>query len=210
MKRMMWLCLVVVISLCLVTPVMAQTEGAKAAQPAAPSGSELVIADFNTGDKPSNIGGDFGAWDKDPNDETQGCQQSFESNDALGDKLGYSIRLDYDVDSPNPAYNGFWMKLNDLDATAYNTINFYIKGDATNGFTKRVKIELKDSTKQPSPFILSGVTEEWQKFSIPFEKFRRVKNWDALSEFVVVFDDINSNPKTGTIFVDHVTLSSEA
>lgn len=23
---------------------------------------ELVIADFDTGDKPNNIGGDFGAW----------------------------------------------------------------------------------------------------------------------------------------------------
>ena len=134
---------------------------------------------------------------------------SFESNDALGDKLGYAIRLDYDVDSPNPAYNGFWMKLNDLDATSYNTVNFYIKGDATAGFTQRVKIELKDSTKQPSAFILSGITDQWQKFSIPFEKFRRIKNWDALSEFVVVFDDINSNPKSGTIFVDHITFSTE-
>ena len=170
---------------------------------------ELILSDFNTGDKPSNIGGDFGSWDKDPNDETQGCQMSFESLDALGDQLGYSIRLDYDVDSPNPAYNGFWMKLNDLDATAYNTVNFYLKGDTTNGFSKRVKIELKDDTKQPSQFIIAGLSDQWQKFSIPFEKFRRVKNWNALSEFVVVFDDINSNPKKGTLYLDQVTLSAE-
>jgi hypothetical protein len=176
---------------------------------ATPSASELIVSDFDTGDKPNNIGGDFGSWDKDPNDETQMCQMSFESNDALGDKLGYSIRLDYDVDSPNPAYNGFWMKLNDLDATSYNTVNFYIKGDSAAGFTQRVKIELKDSTKQPSAFILSGLTDQWQKFSVPFEKFRRIKNWDALSEFVVVFDDLNSNPKSGTIFVDHITFSTE-
>ena len=39
---------------------------------------ELVILDFDTGDKPNNIGGDFGAWDKDPNDETQWCEISFE------------------------------------------------------------------------------------------------------------------------------------
>ena len=212
MKRSIsWLFLVLVLVASMVQVGFAQDEGADtaAAPVAVGSGSELVIADFNTGDKPNNIGGDFGAWDKDPNDETQSSQMSFESDDALGDKMGYSIRLDYDVDSPNPAYNGFWMKLNDLDATAYNTVNFYIKGDAKAGFTKRVKIELKDSTKQPSPYILSGLTEEWQKISIPFEKFRRIKNWDALSEFVVVFDDINSNPKAGTIFVDHIAFSSE-
>lgn len=208
MKRFGWLFLVLALTVSMTQVCFAQDEP-PVVPPAAASGSELVVADFNTGDKPNNIGGDFGAWDKDPNDETQGCQMSFESDDALGDKMGYSIRLDYDVDSPNPAYNGFWMKLNDLDATAYNTVNFYIRGDAPAGFSKRVKIELKDSTKQPSPYILSGVTEAWQKVSIPFEKFRRIKNWDALSEFVVVFDDINSNPKAGTVLIDHVTFSAE-
>ena len=207
MKRFACLLLMMSISLFSVQPLFAQAEGSAPAAKA--SGSELVVADFDTGDKPNNIGGDFGTWDKDPNDETQMSQMSFESDDALGDKLGYSIRLDYDVDSPNPAYNGFWMKLNNLDATAYNTVNFYMKGDAEKGFSKRIKIELKDSTKQPSPFIIAGLTDQWQKFSIPIEKFRRVKNWDALSEFVVVFDDINSNPKSGTIYLDQVTFSSE-
>ena len=178
-----------------------------------PSGAfaakELVVADFDTGDKPNNIGGDFGGWDKDPNDDTQGTQMAFEGDDALGDPAGYSIRLDYDVDSPNPAYNGFWMKLNGEDATAYNTLNFYIKGDVKAGFTKRIKIELKDMTNKPSPYIVSGITDQWQKISIPFSKFRRITDWSSLNEFVIVFDDVNSNPKTGAIAVDHITLSKQ-
>ncbi|MDP3921105.1 MAG: carbohydrate binding domain-containing protein [Candidatus Omnitrophota bacterium] len=169
----------------------------------------LVVADFDTGDKPNNIGGDFGAWDKDPNDESQGTQLAFEPDDALGDPAGYSIRLDYDVDSPNPAYNGFWMKLNGEDASKFNTINFYLRGEVSTGFTKRVKIELKDMSNRPSPYIVTGVTEQWQKFSIPFEKFRRVNDWASMNEFVVVFDDINSNPKAGTVFIDHISFSSE-
>lgn len=176
---------------------------------AAYAAKELVVADFDTGDKPNNIGGDFGAWDKDPNDDTQGTQMAFEPDDALGDPAGYSIRLDYDVDSPNPAYNGFWMKLNGEDATAYNTISFYVKGDTGVGFTKRIKIELKDMTNKPSPYIVTGVTEQWTKVSIPFEKFRRINDWKSLNEFVVVFDDINSNPKSGTILVDQVAFSAE-
>ena len=55
--------------------------------------NELVIADFNTGEKPNNIGGDFGSWDKDPSDETQGCKMSFESDDANGKTDGYSVHL---------------------------------------------------------------------------------------------------------------------
>ncbi len=180
---------------------------AHAAKTATPN--ELVIADFDTGDKPNNIGGDFGGWDKDPNDESQGTQMSFDTDDSQGDASGYSIRLDYDVDSPNPAYNGFWMKLNGEDATAYNTLNFFVKGDAKLGYTKRFKIELKDMTNKPSAYIVSGVTDQWQKISIPFEKFRRIENWNSLNEFVVVFDDINSNPKTGGILIDQVTFSRQ-
>lgn len=170
------------------------------------AGGELVLADFNTGDKPNNIGGDFGSWDKDPNDETQFSHMSFETDDALADPAGYSIRLDYDVDSPNPAYNGFWMKLNGEDGTAYKSVSFYIKGDKEKAFTKRAKIELKDMSNKPSPYIVTGITDQWQKITIPFDKFRQVKDWAALNEFVVVFDDINSNPKAGTIYIDQVTL----
>jgi hypothetical protein len=187
----------------------AETEAAPAPAAAAPAegGSELVVADFDTGDKPNNIGGDFGAWDKDPNDDTQGTQMSFEPDDALGDQAGYAIRLDYDVDSPNPAYNGFWMKLNGEDATPYNAISFYIKGSAEKGFTKRIKIELKDMENKPSPYIVSGITEQWTKVVIPFDKFRRITDWAHMNEFVVVFDDVNSSPKTGAIYVDHVAFT---
>jgi len=173
------------------------------------SGKEIVIADFNTGDKPNNLGGDFGSWDKDPNDDTQGCKLSFAEDDCLGDKTGYSIRLDYDVDSPNPAYNGLWMKLNGLDATPYNTLSFYVKGDATKGFTKRVKIELKDKANKSSAYILSGITDKWQKVSIPLTKFTRIGDWKSMNEFVVVFDDINSNPKAGSIFIVQIGFEKQ-
>ncbi len=173
------------------------------------AGNELVIADFNTGDKPSNIGGDFGAWNKDPDDNTQKTEMKFESDDALGDTTGYSIRLDYDVDSPNPAYNGFWMKLKGIDATPYNSLTFYVKGDAKTGFTKRLKIELKDKGNKPSAYLVGNITDKWQKVSIPFDRFRRIQDWTSLSELVVVFDDMNSNPKTGTIYIDQIALSKE-
>ena len=174
-----------------------------------PSSATLMLADLDAGDKPNNIGGDFGAWDRDPDDETQSCEMSFEAEDALGDPLGYSIRLDYDVDSQNPAYNGFWMKLKAMDATPYDTLSFYVKGNEEAGFTKRVKIELKDQSNKASAYVFSGVTGAWQKVSIPFEKFRKVKDWSSLNEFVVVFDDVNSRPKTGTIYIDQVSFSKE-
>ncbi len=176
---------------------------------AAVTANELVIADFNTGEKPSNSGGDFGAWNKDPDDDTQKTEMKFVTDDALGDSAGYSIRLDYDVDSPNPAYNGFWMKLKGVNATPYDSLTFYVKGDSKTGFTKRLKIELKDKGNKPSAYLVANITDTWQKISIPFDRFRRIQDWTSLSELVVVFDDMNSNPKTGAIYVDQITLSKE-
>lgn len=190
-------CMVVVMFV--LSPVMAQAQWA----------DELVIMDFNTGDKPNNLGGDFGGWDKDPNDDTQWCEVSFEyGEDVLGEVDGYALRLTYDVDSPSPAFNGFWAKLEGEDFSDYNTLNLYIKGDPEKGFTKRIKIELKDYQKSAG-YIVSGITDSWQKFSIPFEKFRTISDWSSMNEIVVVFDDINSSPKEGSILIDHVTVSKE-
>ncbi|MBU9889511.1 MAG: CIA30 family protein, partial [Candidatus Omnitrophica bacterium] len=97
--------------------------------------------------------------------------------------------------------------LNGEDATAYNTLNFSVKGDAKAGYTKRIKVELKDMNNKPSAYIVSGITDQWQTISIPFEKFRRIEKWNSLNEFVIVFDDINSTPKTGSILIDQVSLS---
>ncbi|MBU1864471.1 MAG: hypothetical protein KKH94_12490 [Candidatus Omnitrophica bacterium] len=173
---------------------------------------ELLIADFNTPPPDAeniglnNIGGQYSIWDRDPTDDTQTCTMAF-VQDPIVDN-GYALQLNYDVDSPNPAYNGFWMKLMQKDFTGYNTLNFYIRGDTEARFTSRLKIELKDNQKTAS-YVVGGITESWQKYSIPFGKYRLIKDWSAMNEFVIVFDDIVSKPKAGTIYVDHITLSME-
>lgn len=162
----------------------------------------LKVADFDSGQKPNNLGGDFGAWDKDPTDFTQTCLDSFSSEVKCGDK-GYSLKLTYDVDSPNPAYNGFWTKLQEQDLKAYKEIVFFVKGDEEKGFTRRFKVELKNPT-QVGSFLVSGITSEWQKVVVPLKKFKRITDWNQMTEFVIVFDDLTSNPKEGVIYFDDI------
>ena len=92
-----------------------------------PVSAEVVLADFNSGEKPNNVGGDFGTWDKDSSDSTQSCRGVIEDTIKHGTN-GYSFALIYDVDSPNAAFNGFWMKLNDIDLSSYGTLSFWVKG----------------------------------------------------------------------------------
>ncbi len=172
---------------------------------AAAASGELMMADFNSGDKPNNLGGDFGGFAKDPNDDTQDCRATFASDDALGDMEGFALRLDYDVDSPSPAYNGFWMKLENVNANPYDTLSFYVRG-ASHRFTKRLKVEMKTPDHRSSSFFVSGITDQWQKIEVPLKRFKGIKDWATLSELVLVFDDVNTAPKKGTLLVDQIAL----
>ena len=165
----------------------------------------LVVADFNKPINSSNIGGAFGTWDKDPNDATQGCRMTFVKDDALGSKDGMSVRLDYDVDSPNPAYNGFWLKLDNVEVSNYDTLSFYLRGDAETGFTSKIKVEIKDKKGGKDTRVVESISQKWQKISIPLKFDRSIKK--PLSEFTIVFDDVNSWPKQGAILIDEIEFA---
>lgn len=168
-----------------------------------PVSAEVVIADFNSGEKPNNVGGDFGTWDKDPSDNTQSCQGAFDATVKHGAD-GYSFGLDYDVDSPNAAFNGFWMKLSDTDLPSYGTLSFWVKGDAAEGYAKSFKIELKTPDGIGSYYI-NGVTDEWRKFSVPLDSFNLPK-FTGCQEFVIVFEDKTAKKKEGIIYIDNIIV----
>lgn len=193
-------------------PALAQTPAA--ATPAAPAAEApkpsetLVLADFNSGEKPNNVGGNFGAWNKDPSDPTQWCKEVFDNVVRHGES-GFSMKLDYSVDSPNPAYNGFWMMLPNLDASKYDTANLWVKGDPQAGYTTVFKIEIKNANKQVGRYYVSNVSDQWQQVSIPLSEFKGLIDKTNLTEFVIVFEDRMATKKKGTIYIDDITFTKK-
>lgn len=171
--------------------------------PGAMAAKTLLVADFNRGEKPNVLGGDFGAWDKDPNDPTQTCEIEFDDKHAFGG-VGFALRVNYDVDSPNPAYNGTWMSLEGTDVSLYKNLSFYIKGDASKGFTNQLSVELK-TDKEVGSYMLKGISSRWTKVSIPLKSFG-IKDLTKVNELVMVFDDQNSTTKAGSILVDEIAF----
>jgi len=173
---------------------------------AAARDGDLLIADFNSGEKPNNIGGDFGAWNKDPADFTQGCTEAFDSANRHGDS-GFAMKLDYSVDSKNPAYNGFWMSLNGIDASKYDNLALWVKGDSKTGYTTVFKVELKNASKQIGRYYITSVTDQWQEIVIPLSEFKGLTDLSNMSELVVVFEDRVASNKKGVIYIDDIMLS---
>ncbi|MBU0650749.1 hypothetical protein KKC59_02450 [bacterium] len=167
----------------------------------------LLVDDFDDNAKPNLLGGDFGAWDKDPNDTTQGCTDAFDGDIKYGTS-GYSLKLDYDVDSPNPAYNGFWMSLSNSDLRQYNSLVFYVKGDEGDGYTTQCKIELKNNSGEVGRYLVVGISDKWKKVVVPFRKVTGLTDWSNVTELVVVFDDVNSTDKDGVIYMDSISFET--
>lgn len=169
---------------------------------------DYLVSGFNDGTLVNTLGETWEVWLKDSGDDpTQTCKISVVEGDALNYPDGKSMKLEYDVDSENPAYNGARVALKDFDASGYGFLNIYVKGDSQAGFTSKLKIEVIGPTHRPSPYILEGINVEWQKFTIPLTEFWVVNDWTKLYQFVVVFDDMNSNPKAGTIYVDEISFT---
>jgi hypothetical protein len=133
---------------------------------------------------------------------------AFVADDALGKAGGMSLQLDYDVDSPNPAYNGFWMKIREAAVVGLDTLSFYVKGDRQKGFTTKIKIELKDKKRGKATFLVEHITYQWQKISLTLDPRSLDKDQKRpFEEFVIVFDDVNSRPKTGRLLFDQIEFS---
>ena len=173
----------------------------------------FIIDDFNGKKQTNKIGGGTGCWNYNPQDTSQYCKASFDPKTRIG-SAGYSLRLDYDIDTPatflkefpNTALNGYFTKLNSIDVSGYSFLVVAVKGNKETGFTRAISIELKDA-KQSSPYILEGITDQWQWFAIPLSRFKDITDWTKISELVFSFNE-NSTRKTGSIFLDSVSFAT--
>ncbi|MFC2061305.1 hypothetical protein ACFLUV_02225 [Elusimicrobiota bacterium] len=190
-----------------------EVTGAKKAEPAnieEPTGEILMLADFNRGVKPNLIGGDFGAWDRDPEDTTQYCEATFDYDVKVGNE-GFAMKLVYDVESPEPAYNGFWMKLQNMDFKNYSKIVFAAKRggeeDTEGSPAARFVVELKNAKGEVGKSMVTGITSDWTIKSVPFKMLSELSDFSKMTEFVIVFEDKRSQPKTGVIYIDNIYVA---
>lgn len=169
--------------------------------------SVTMIADFNNGETVNHLGQSFEVWLKgDGSDKTQSTAISFAEGDAMGGDAGKVLRVDYDVESEEPAYNGMRFNFGGYDASTFKSLSFYVRGDEEAGFSPNLKIEMIGANKRPSPMIVPNITSEWQKITIPFSDFFGIRDWTSLHQLVIVFADIVNDPKVGTFYFDNFSL----
>ena len=170
-------------------------------------GGKILINDFNKKENFNNLGGAFGSWVVFYSDTHQHCRDEFSALERMGDS-GYCLKLDYSVNSPFSAYNGFFTKLMGIDLSDYHYLIFYIKGDKNAGFTTRIDVELKNKL-EIGKIAVKGITDEWKKMILPLDKFIGIKSFNNMKELVMVFSDVNATKKEGVVYIDNIYFAKE-
>ncbi|HUW23686.1 MAG TPA: hypothetical protein VMW39_06625, partial [bacterium] len=108
---------------------------------------------------------------------------------------------------PQGKYNGTWMKLRNLDLSNYKSFVFDVRGDKRQGYTTTFKIELKNSRGEVGTYVVSGVTDKWQRKPIPLSEFEGITDWKDITEFTIVFEEGRATKQKGVIYIDNIFFS---
>lgn len=168
----------------------------------------LLVDDFNNGPAgTNNLGGERGVWVDKPEAMDSDCVMSFDRKHKVG-RQGYSLQLSYTVDSLRPSANGYWTKLNGLDARRYRWLVLAIKGNPKTKFSGQLKIELKNQD-QIGVYEIKKITGRWKKFIIPLNQFTNITRFNNLTELTLDFEKNFVTSLKGELNIDNIYFSAE-
>jgi len=149
----------------------------------------------------------IGVWEHNVLDPDQTLRIAIVPGSGPQEKDGEVLRLDFDVDSPNPAMVGFWAKLETSDLSEFETLHINLKSDEKSPFTGSLALQFTDEGNRRASYLISGIKKEWKEFRVPLKRFARIRDWSRMKEFEIVIDDTNAVPKEGVLFVDEIFVS---
>ncbi len=172
------------------------------AKSAASGPTRVVAVGGDVADPSRNqVGGENKTWTRDPNDTTVSVSLKAERDATLGRRC---LCLGYDVDSPNPAFGGLTLSLNQADASGCNALVLSLRGTPA-----KLKLEVHGRGGSGSTYIDGIQPEEWTEVVVPFIKLGgMIVDWDGLDRIVLVCEDRISEPKTGTLWLGDVRFES--
>jgi hypothetical protein len=104
------------------------------------------------------------------------------------------------------------LSLPDMDASAYDAVVFWIKGDATHGFAATLEVGFLrphpalPGMFQTGGFRVTGITDRWQQMVIPLNLMTGIDEWKHLSAFFLRIHPRSSPAPSGAYFIDDIRL----
>ena len=169
-------------------------------RPAVTGPPRIVVVGDGVDDAARNrLGGANEAWTRDPQDSTVAMRLSAEPDAVRGHRC---LRLDYDVDSANPAFGGLRLDLKRADASGCGALVLALRGTPA-----RLKIELHGRGGAGAVYVEKIQPDAWTDVVIPLTDFGgMIVDWGEVERTNIVIEDRVAQPKTGTLWLDGVEL----
>ncbi len=126
---------------------------------------------------------------------------------------GRALYLDYRFNPEIGGDIGWQLTLPDLDASAYDHLEFWIRGDEHTGFADALKIQFKQLLPNAPPGLLrqgsaevTGITGQWQQFQVPLNLMNGIADWRHVRRFGIVLQPRRSSAPSGAYWLDDITL----
>lgn len=130
------------------------------------------------------------------------------------------LRVDYrlpDPPSPESATTAekeydLVLSLLGLDASEYDHLSFWIKGDAAQGFEKQIEIKFRraDPDKagvfQQGSFTVGNIADQWQQMVIPLSQLMGINDWHGMESFLFALPNRGTKVRKGSYLIDDIEL----
>ncbi len=123
-----------------------------------------------------------------------------------------ALRLSYRLDPGRRARAGLRIKLDRLDASAYDHLELRVRGDPSTGFARALEVGFQrprpdrpDITESGSSLV-EGISDQWRDVRVPLNRMTGLGAWTGLDELVLAVDSQRTQASTGAIYLDDLAL----
>jgi hypothetical protein len=125
---------------------------------------------------------------------------------------GGCLHLRYDLGISPDTPVGFRVDLPSLDASSFDHLDLWVKGDPDAGFDSEFQVGFKrpepghPGLQETGTAMVSGVTAEWQRIVIPLARMTGIRDWSDLRQFIIVFHPRRTTTGRGAFYLGSIAL----
>ena len=171
----------------------------------------LILHDFERADGAPNLGGTMSGWTAEPGRQVGWVGYRLEPAHRPDSRR--ALHLHYRFAPGATGDIGWQITLPDLDASAYDHLEFWIRGDESAGYADTLKIEFKQPLPNAPPGLLrqgstvvAGITGDWQRIRVPLNLMNGIADWRRLRQFGIVLQPRRSPVRAGAYWLDDIAL----
>lgn len=178
--------------------------------PGSPAVPRLLLHDFE-GMTGSLFGSGMSGWTAEPGVFAGRIQYDIAPANRVGGSRALHLRYRFDAGADSDI--GWQLTLPDLDASAYDHLEFWIRGDGEIGYADALKIEFKQPLAgapagllRKGSTVISGIGEEWRQIRVPLNLLSGISDWQHLRQFGVVLEPRRARMPSGGYWLDDIAL----